>query len=196
MCPSLGWQHSSQRLVRYAAGSLIRYCSNLEVLPKAMNRLALILIAAIFCVTGCDFRTPPSHSPAKIESDPSLLNKYLGFDLPKSAGNIKIQSISDGGEKSVILIAKFEINNADLQKMVQDFQMVKSDNADATVPAAPLVADKPDIAWWNPPVVPAQFEIKTRYFKSLNGAKQQNDEDHVSLVWVDGVAYVYKSGPY
>ena len=161
-----------------------------------MIRLIYPLVIVVLSLTGCDDRTPPIHAPANIESEPSLLKKYLDFELPKTAVHLKIQSIAGGDEKYVELIARFEINIADLERLVQDFQMVKSDDALATVPAAPLIHNKPNIAWWNPPIFTAQLGIETRYFKSLKSIKQQTDDGYVSLVWIDGIAYVYKTGPF
>jgi len=134
---------------------------------------------------GCDFFTG-----TKIDNNPDSLAKYLGVKLPASATGINAQIISGANDHLVQLIARFEIGKDDLGRFAENLKLIRTNNPNASVSALPLLGDKSTVPWWNPPETLDQWKMQDRFLR------EYGDGHKISLIWVNGNAYLYKSGPY
>jgi hypothetical protein len=147
----------------------------------------IFLCILVFLNAGC------GGEGTKIETDPNSLEKYLGANLPRSVHDVNVQIIENSNEGLVTLIAKFEIDRSDLDKLTTEMHLTLSSSADAYVLQLPLIS-RIAHEWWNPPDLITQWKIKDRYIANENF--KQGGKYNISMIWIDGIAYLYKSGPY
>ena len=114
----------------------------------------------------------------------------MGIALPKSVKVINLTASAD--EVRVVLQAKLEITKEDFDKLASALKMKKE--AGATVPKGYLFRDSLPGAWWDPPEATDQMKLEDSYVGKIP-YPNRTDYGDIAMIWVKGVAYIYKFAP-
>jgi hypothetical protein len=131
-----------------------------------------------------------------VSSDIDLLSRYLGIEMPDTVGDVWFQAYHFSGYRVVDLLAKFEINESQIEEICQRLNLAFATERGAVVPGRPLFGVDDFGGIWNPPDFIEQNALHHRYqfVKDTDRREANGFEFDVVMIWSNGYAFLYKRG--